>query len=144
MSGVKRPESVLVVVCTLDKQVLMMERKEPLGFWQSVTGSLHWGENPTQAAARELYEETGIQAAGQLQNLRHSERFPIVSPWREHYSEHARFNTEHWFVLRLSSRRLIRLNPAEHTRYRWVSAARASRMAFSWTNAKAIRQHCQT
>jgi len=144
MSGVKRPESVLVIVCTLDKQVLMMERKKPAGFWQSVTGSLHWWENPAQAAARELYEETGIQAAGRLQNLRHTERFPIVAPWSELYSERARFNTEHWFVLRLSSRRLITLNPAEHARYRWVRAPLAARMAFSWTNAKAIRHYCQT
>lgn len=143
MSGVKRPESVLVVVCTRDNQVLMMERKAPVGFWQSVTGSLQWGESAAQAAARELYEETGIQAGRQLQNLRHSERFPIVAPWRERYSEHVRFNTEHWFVLRLSSRRLIRLNPAEHTRYRWVSAPQAARMAFSWTNAKAIRLYCR-
>jgi len=120
-----------------------MERREPSGFWQSVTGSLRWGESAVQAARRELYEETGIQAGNQLQDLRHSERFPIVPPWRERYPEYARFNTEHWFLLRLASRRLVRLNPAEHRRYRWAGPAQAARLAFSWTNADAIRQFCR-
>jgi dATP pyrophosphohydrolase len=142
MPDVKRPESVLVVIATPQNQVLMMERQEPQGFWQSVTGSLHWGESARHAAAREVYEETGIQAGAALQDLQHSERFLIVPPWRARYGEHARFNTEHWFLLRLPARRLIRLNPAEHRRYRWVDARQAQRMAFSWSNAKAVRLYC--
>jgi len=58
----KRPESVLVVVYTRAGEVLMLRRTSPRGFWQSVTGSLEWGELPAHAAARELYEETGLRA----------------------------------------------------------------------------------
>ncbi len=56
----KRPESVLVVVHTAD-QVLLLERVRPAGFWQSVTGSLEAGETASQAAIRELGEETGFR-----------------------------------------------------------------------------------
>lgn len=143
MSGYKRPESVLVVVCTFSNEVLLLERVEPRGFWQSVTGSLRWGETARAAAARELYEETGLRAGAQLLALQHSERFPVVPPWKQRYAPHVRFNTEHWFLVRLPARRLVRLNPAEHQRHRWVSAARGMRLAFSWSNAKAIGQYCR-
>lgn len=142
MSGYKRPESVLVLVCTSQNDVLLLERTEPSGFWQSVTGSLHWGEGAMDAARRELYEETGLMVGRSLRNLCHSERFPIVPPWRRRYAPHVRFNKEYWFIVRLPGRRLVRLNPAEHRRYRWVSAERAARLAFSWTNSKAIRRFC--
>ncbi len=39
----------------------------------------------------------------------------------------------------LPSRRLIRLNPAEHLEYRWLPAVRAAAQATSWTNRDAIR-----
>ena len=60
----KRPESVLVVIYSKTGHVLMMQRVFPKEFWQSVTGSLEWGENAEQAAKRELKEETGLDANG--------------------------------------------------------------------------------
>jgi dATP pyrophosphohydrolase len=63
-SGTKIPRSVLVVIYTVDLQVLMMERAGWPGFWQSVTGSIdHPGEPLIETAAREVLEETGIDAA---------------------------------------------------------------------------------
>jgi dihydroneopterin triphosphate diphosphatase len=137
----KRPESVLVLVCA-GRQVLLLRRRSPAGFWQSVTGSLRWGESPLAAARRELCEETGIQAGNALQDLRQTRRFAIVSPWRTRYAPHARFNREHWFLLRLSGRRLVRLSAREHTAFRWVDAAVAARQVFSSTNREAILQFC--
>ena len=138
--GFKRPESVLVLVFTAAGEVLLLERRRPAGFWQSVTGSLKRHEDPRLAAARELYEETGLRAGGRLVDLRRSERFPIVPPWREWYAPEVRFNTEHWFALQLDGRRLIRLQPDEHRRYRWLPAGRAARRATSWTNRLAIER----
>ena len=135
----KRPESVLVLVCTRAGEILLLERSRPRGFWQSVTGSLEWGETAAAAAARELFEETGLHAGSRLVDLRHGERFPIVPPWRARYGPSAHTNLEHWFVLELPARRSIRISRREHRQYRWLNAAQAERRATSWTNRKIIR-----
>ena len=135
----KRPESVLVVVYTRQGQFLMLERSHPRGFWQSVTGSLEWGETPARAAVRELFEETGLRADGKLIDLHHQEQFPIIYPWRKRYAPHHYYNKEHWFALPLNGQRTIQLQLNEHRQFRWMSANEAIKRAFSWTNRKAIQ-----
>lgn len=137
--GYKRPESVLVVVYNGQGEVLLLRRTRPCDFWQSVTGSLRWGESPASAARRELYEETGIMAGDALVDLARGERFPILPAWRARYAPVAHTNTEHWFALRLARRRLPRLHAAEHREYRWLPYRQALRLTSSWTNRKAIR-----
>ncbi|MCU7795707.1 MAG: dihydroneopterin triphosphate diphosphatase [Candidatus Thiodiazotropha sp. (ex Semelilucina semeliformis)] len=139
-SQFKRPESVLVVVYTTRGEVLLLRRTRPSDFWQSVTGSLAWGESPRLAASRELYEETGIMAGSRLIDLSVSVRFPILPAWRDRYAPSAHSNTEHWFALPLAYRRVPRLQANEHTDYRWLPYRQAIRLATSWTNRKAIRQ----
>lgn len=134
----KRPESVLVVIYTDQGEVLMLNRTRPRGFWQSVTGSLKWGETPRQAAARELLEETGLHHHGKLQDAHHTERFTILPAWRSRFAPSAHYNREYLFYFRLPNRRLIRLNPLEHIEMRWLPAAQAARKASSWTNRNAI------
>jgi dATP pyrophosphohydrolase len=134
----KRPESVLVLVYTSAGQVLMMQRAKPADFWQSVTGSLRWGESSRQAALRELREETGLQAGFALRDLQKSVCFPIVAPWKARYAPSAHSNKEHWFALCLPSRRLIVLNQAEHSAYRWLPWREAAQKATSWSNKDAI------
>lgn len=141
MRPFKRPVSVLVLVCTRAGEVLLMERRQPRGFWQSVTGSLRWGEGAAAAARRELREETGLDGAG-LVDLHRGARFPIRPPWRTRYAPHVRSNREHWFVLQLDRPQRPRLNPAEHRRWRWLPARRAARLASSWTNRRLIELVC--
>jgi dATP pyrophosphohydrolase len=135
----KRPQSVLVVICTRGGEFLLMRRTRPVDFWQSVTGSLAPGETPRHAAAREVYEETGLLAGGALIDLRHSTLFPIIRAWRKRYAPNVCFNREYWFALVLETRRLIRLNPREHSEYRWLQVGPAYALATSWTNRDAIR-----
>ncbi len=134
----KRPQSVLVVICTRGGEFLMLRRTRPGQFWQSVTGSLAPGESPRSAALREVWEETGLHAGSALIDLRRSVLFPIVRAWRERYAPNVRFNREYWFALVLETRRIIRLNPAEHLEYRWLPGHRVATLAGSWTNRDAI------
>ena len=62
----KHPVSVLVLVHTADLQVLLLERADRPGFWQSVTGSQDPGETLAETARRELAEETGIQVGPEV------------------------------------------------------------------------------
>lgn len=135
----KRPQSVLVVICTRGGEFLMLRRVQPSRFWQSVTGSLKPGESPRLAAVREVLEETGLEVGSALIDLRRSMLFPIVRAWQARYAPRVHFNREYWFALILETRRLIRLNPEEHLEYRWLPARRAASLASSWTNRDAIR-----
>ena len=55
----KIPVSVLVVIHSADLQVLLLERADRAGFWQSVTGSKDFLDEPwAETARREVDEET--------------------------------------------------------------------------------------
>ena len=62
MAGHKIPVSTLVVVYTAALEVLLLERADRPGFWQSVTGSQLEGEALAATATREVAEETGLDA----------------------------------------------------------------------------------
>ena len=80
----KRPESVLVVVYTIAGDVLRLLRREPAGFWQSVTGSLLENETPLKAALREVREETGLDTGMDLSDSGIVNRYPIHQIGRAH------------------------------------------------------------
>lgn len=135
----KRPESVLVVIYTAMDEVLVLRRRQPADFWQSVTGSLRWEEtDPLAAARRELREETGLGDGVEVVDCDTVNRFPILPPWRHRYAPDAVENVEHVFRVRLSERPLITLNPAEHSEYRWLVRAVAATQVTSYTNRDAI------
>ncbi len=135
----KRPVSVLVLVYTQAGEVLMLRRKYPSDFWQSVTGSLEWDENPQQAAIRELQEETGISEQ-ELHDCQYSQKFEIYSIWRDRYAPGVTENQEHVFSLELTDRVDIQLDPREHEEYIWLSKQKALELAFSHTNQDAIQR----
>ena len=139
MKTYKRPESVLVVVYTAAGDCLLLRRTEPADFWQSVTGSLEWGETAREAAARELFEETGFPA-GNLRDENLSFEFPIIEPWKRRYAPDVTTNHEKVFSIRLSHPVPPTLNPEEHLDYRWLPRAEAMERVSSWTNRRAIEQ----
>ena len=133
----KRPESVLVIVYTRTGYVLIMKRVNPGDFWQSVTGSLEWGEQASQAAVRELKEETGLDGEG-IVDCGFSQEFEIYSMWRKRYEPGVTHNIEHVFTLELEDRQEIQIDPREHSEYQWLLREEAIATASSHTNRHAI------
>jgi dATP pyrophosphohydrolase len=139
VSDPKIPVSTLVVIHTRALDVLLLERADRPGYWQSVTGSQDPGETLQETAVREVAEETGLDAARHaltpwnLQNV-----FEIYPIWRARYAPGVTHNTEHVFGLRLPDRLPVRVAPGEHLRAEWVPWREAAERVFSWSNRKAI------
>lgn len=139
--GSKIPISVLVVIHTPDLRVLLLERADHPGFWQSVTGSVDRADEPlAETCRREVLEETGIDAAAhvltdwQLQN-----RYEIYPHWRHRYPEGVTHNVEHVFGLTVPDAVPVTLAPREHLAFAWLPWEEAAGRCFSWSNAEAIR-----
>jgi len=137
----KRPESVLVVIYSMTGEVLLLERRQPAGYWQSVTGSLERGESACDAAVREVGEETGLQVQESLVDCAYSNRFEIIPAWRARYAPDVNWNTEHVFRVELASTDPICINAEEHVRAEWVPAQQAAERASSHTNRAAIERY---
>ena len=136
----KLPVSVLVVIYTVDGQVLLMERADAPGLWQSVTGSQDTGETLEQTAIREVREETGLDASRfELTPWNIENRYEIYERWRHRYAPGVTHNTEHVFGLRLSEQVPVVLEPREHLQYVWLPWEKAVERCFSPSNAAAIR-----
>jgi dATP pyrophosphohydrolase len=135
----KIPVSTLVVIHTPDLQVLLLERADHPGFWQSVTGSQHEGERLRDTAIREVGEETGLDAASfplEEWNLRNV--FEIYPVWRHRFAPGVTHNTEHVFGLEVPRPLPVRVAPREHLAAEWLPWNEAAERVFSWSNRKAI------
>jgi dATP pyrophosphohydrolase len=136
----KIPRSVLVLVHTAEREVLLLERALRPGYWQSVTGSVDDEREPLErAAARELQEETGIEAvAGRLERWNVVYTFEIYPQWRSRFAPGVLHNVEHVFALALPARVRVRLAPREHLAFDWLPWREAAAKCFSWSNRDAI------
>ncbi len=143
----KIPQSVLVVIHTPERQVLLIERADKPGYWQSVTGSKDRLDEPLeQTCVREVEEETGIVIGGAavprsalhdwgLRNV-----YEIYPVWRHRYAPGVTHNTEHVFGLSVAPGTPVRLNPREHLHFGWWPWREAADRCFSPSNAEAILQ----
>lgn len=135
----KQPVSVLVLIHTPERQILLLERARHPGYWQSVTGSREGEESLIDTAVREVGEETGLHIRPeQLLDWRLSNRFEIFEEWRHRYGPDVYFNTEHVFSLCLPAACGITVAPDEHLSYQWLPQHEAAAKVFSWTNRDAI------
>jgi dATP pyrophosphohydrolase len=123
----------------LDIQVLLLERADHPGYWQSVTGSIEAHESLRQTALREVLEETGIAAQQQqltdwdIRNI-----YEIYPQWRYRYPPAITHNTEHVFGLQLPQRVAVQLAPREHLNCQWLAWQDAAEKVFSPSNRAAI------
>jgi dihydroneopterin triphosphate diphosphatase len=136
----KLPVSVLVVVHTRQREVLLLGRALRRDLWQSVTGSLDRVDEPLeQAAAREVLEETGIGAdSGRLRRWNLTYTFEIWQQWRHRFPPGVTHNREHAFGLELPGPCAVRLAPDEHVAFAWLPWREAAARCFSWSNRDAI------
>lgn len=141
----KIPESVLVVIHTPALEVLLIERADAAGFWQSVTGSKDHADEPLAiTAAREVMEETrfacgpGSALAPQLRDWRIQNIYEIYPRWLHRYAPGVTHNCEHLFGLCLPRPLTPTLDPREHTAWQWLPYRAAADTSFSPSNAEAI------
>lgn len=137
----KIPISALVLIHSIDGQVLVLQRTDRPDYWQSVTGSLDAvDEDPMLAARRELQEETGfVPEDGRLWALDIQNRYEIYAHWRHRYAPGVTHNTEHVFAYALPEAREPRLSPREHLSFTWLPWHEAAKRCFSPNNAEMIR-----
>ena len=140
MGAFKIPESVLVVIHTPERHVLLIERTGHPGFWQSVTGSK---DSPHEAlrrtAQREVLEETGITAnISQFVDWSLANIYDIYPAWQGRYAPGVTQNTEHVFSLCVAAAIPVILSAREHTAYQWLPYLQAADLCFSPSNAEAI------
>jgi dATP pyrophosphohydrolase len=137
----KTPISVLVLIHTADLKVLLIERADKAGFWQSVTGSIETEDADLSATAiREVFEETGLIASQyKLEDWQFAQTYEIYEHWRYRYAPGVTQNVEHVFGLELPSIVNVKLAPNEHVAYEWVDWREAAKRVFSWTNVEALR-----
>lgn len=152
----KIPESVLVVIHSPELEVLLIERADKPGYWQSVTGSKDAQDEPLQQTAiREVFEETGIRivdetsdaerqsngvSVSNLNNWQLSNVYEIYPVWRHRYAPGVTRNTEHVFGLLVPRDIPVVLAPREHISQMWLPYREAADKCFSPSNAEAILQ----
>jgi len=152
----KIPESILVVIHTGELEVLLIERADKPGFWQSVTGAKDTPDEPLfETAKREVAEETGIKVVadmtdgllarnevpqGNLRDWQIVNIYEIYPRWRHRYAPDVTHNTEHVFGLLVPRTMPVVLAPREHLRYVWLPYREAADKCFSPSNAETILQ----
>ena len=137
----KIPVSVLVVIYTPDLQVLLLERADHPGYWQSVTGSQEPGETLLDTVRREVFEEAGLHIDQfEVTDCNQHNTYEIYPQWRHRYAPGVTTNTEHVWRLKLPQPLPITLSEREHLRYAWHPFQEAAQQCFSPSNAAAILQ----
>ena len=136
----KIPLSVLVVIHTPTLDVLLINRADSPGHWQSVTGSKDSeDEDFEETAIREVKEETGMACAdGQLTDWGLENVYDIYPHYLHRYAPGVLRNREHVFGLCVPAGTPVTLNPREHTACQWLTWRKAADACFSPSNAEAI------
>lgn len=136
----KQPVSVLVLIHDQCGRILLLERADRPGFWQSVTGSREGNEDLLYTAQREVQEETGIAAApADFRDWHESSVYEIYPHWRHRYAPGVTRNTEHVFSLCVPCDTPVCLSPREHLQFGWYDVNEAARKVFSPSNRDALR-----
>jgi dATP pyrophosphohydrolase len=135
----KQPISALVVIYTEALDVLLIERADSAGAWQSVTGSRDGSESMLETASREVFEETSIKSDSyKLTDWQKINVYDIYAKWVHRFPPGTTHNTEHVFGLQLPHPVAVKLSPREHVNFQWLPWREAAELVFSPSNRAAI------
>lgn len=115
------------------ERVLLLHRNQSAGdFWQPVTGGIESGEDPADAAARELREEIGASHAA-VESLGMRQSFLIDAAWT---GKRPQMTDERVFAARIAPDHAVRLDEEEHDDWGWFSFEEAQRVV-RWSDDRA-------
>jgi len=129
LSGGKRKRSQKfragagAVILNKNGKVLGLERKDIPGAWQLPQGGLDEDESPLEAAKREVYEETGIEAK-HLELLSNKPRLLAYElPAEARTRKTGRGQVQYWFLFRFTGQdEAITLGDQKEFRdWQWIS-----------------------
>lgn len=107
-------------------------------FWQGVTGGLEEGEDLTQAARRELAEETDFVPSS-LEKIEYTYTFPIHDKWKEMYPSGVNEIVGHVFIAFIYGSTEPTLSH-EHDTWEWCSADQALKKLKYPGNIEALKR----
>ena len=133
------PHEVMAFIRRGDEFLVLHRSPAQESYWHTVAGALEPGETASQAAIRELREETGLDAATDLVDLRHTFAYPLAG---ESESVRARFSPD---VTEVSVECFAVDAPAgweptldwEHDDYRWCGAQEALELLY-WPEPREV------
>ena len=103
------------------------------GFWQGVSGGVEVGENLSQAAARELKEETGFEA--NVQSINYQFEYPVKEKFRHIYSPDVAAVQEHFFAADVTDLG-DPIVSEEHDAFQWVYYDEIDINSLQWEGSK--------
>jgi dATP pyrophosphohydrolase len=134
MSG-RPPYEVFVFVRRVGEYLVLHRSERQGAYWHCVAGGVEERETYTEAAARELREETGLDA--ELVDLGRAYDYEIAS-WEAHYTPGAESVHVECFLAEAPAGWEPRLD-WEHDDYRWCGVDEAAALLF-WPEPREVLQ----
>ena len=118
--------------------LLLKRSPDAGGFWQGVTGAPYPTESLSEAAAREVLEETAITCPHAPCPIGVRYKFPVSPEWKKSYRPEVLQIVEEVFRVELPAKSQPELS-TEHVEWKWVDAATAVPMLRWPNNVAALR-----
>src|SRR5262245_30748462 len=130
----RRPHEVFVVVRRGEEFLVLHRAPEHDAYWHLVAGMVEEGESATEAAVRELAEETGLEV--DVVDLGHSFAYPLEEQFRRLYGPGVVEVVVDCFAAHAPAGWEPTLNE-EHDEYRWCWAEEAVRLLY-WPEPREV------